>query len=111
MNDYHTCTTAHPSLATITLKVSFYFSVDDIVPFVNCVEDVTSQIGLNIGGTTVSWVEPTATDNSGVVSLSSRSRAPGSFFVVGSTDVTYVFVDGTGNTAACTFRVSVVEGN
>ena len=77
---------------------------------VNCINDVTSQIGLNIGGTTVSWVEPTATDNSGVVSLSSRSRAPGSFFVVGSTDVTYVFVDGSGNTAACTFSVNVVEG-
>ena len=58
----------------------------------------------------MSWVEPTATDNSGVVNLSSRSRAPGSFFVVGSTDVTYVFVDGTGNSAACSFSVNVVEG-
>ena len=69
-----------------------------------------SEIGFNIGGTTVLWTEPTATDNSGVVNLASRSRAPGSFFVVGNTQVTYVFVDGNGNRATCTFAVNVLEG-
>ena len=87
-----------------------FVSVDDVAPVVVCLDDITNTIGLNIGGAQVNWIEPTATDNSGVVSLSSRTRAPGSFFVVGSTDVTYVFVDGSGNTATCTFAVSVVEG-
>ena len=85
-------------------------SVDDVAPVINCIEDVSSQIGLNVGGAIVSWVEPTATDNSGVVSLASRSRAPGSYFVVGSTEVTYRFIDGNGNSATCTFSVSVIEG-
>ena len=84
--------------------------MDDIAPVVNCIEDVTNQIGLNVGGTVVSWTEPTATDNSGVVNLASRSRAPGSFFGVGNTQVTYIFVDGNGNRATCTFAVNVLEG-
>ena len=89
---------------------SHFILVDSNAPIVNCIEDVISEIGFNIGGTVVSWTEPTATDNSGVVNLASRSRAPGSFFVVGNSEVTYVFVDGNGNRASCTFTVSVLEG-
>ena len=85
-------------------------SVDDVAPVVTCVDDIVSQIGINIGGTVLTWTEPTATDNSGVVSLSSRSHSPGSFFQVGTTQVTYVFVDGTGNSASCIFSATVNEG-
>ena len=58
----------------------------------------------------MTWNEPTASDNSGVVSLASRTHAPGAFFAVGNTDVTYRFVDGSGNSASCTFTISVEEG-
>ncbi len=57
----------------------------------------------------MTWTEPTATDNSGVVTLSQRTHAPGSFFVVGTTAVTYTYVDGSGNSAQCTFDVRVIE--
>ena len=77
---------------------------------VACIDDVTQSIDLNVGGATVSWIEPTASDNSGIASLASRTRAPGAFFVVGRTDVTYRFVDGSGNSASCTFAVNVLEG-
>ena len=86
------------------------FSVDEVPPVIENCEDVSANIMINIGGSQVSWSEPTATDNSGIVSLQSRSHAPGQFFVVGSTPVTYVFVDGSGNTAECTFSVAVIEG-
>lgn len=56
------------------------------------------------------FAEPTSTDNSGVVSLQQRSHAPGSFFMIGATVVTYIFVDAAGNTAECTFTITVVEG-
>ena len=88
----------------------YYSAVDDIPPVISGCDDFGTTIGLNIGGAVVTYTEPTATDNSGVVSLQSRSRAPGQFFVVGSTPVTYVFVDGSGNTAECTFNVIVTEG-
>ena len=85
-------------------------TVDDVAPVVVCVDDITQTTPLGTGGLTVSWAEPTATDNSGSVSLSSRSHAPGSFFNTGSTQVTYVFTDPSGNSAVCTFLVAVNEG-
>ena len=85
-------------------------TVDDVAPVIVCVEDITQTTPLGTGGITVSWVEPTATDNSGSVSLSSRSHAPGSFFSTGSTQVTYVFEDPSGNSGVCAFFVTVNEG-
>ena len=73
-------------------------------------DDFGATVGLNISGVVVKFTEPTATDNSGVVTLQSRTHAPGQFFIVGSTPVTYVFVDGSGNTEQYTFNVVVTEG-
>ena len=87
----------------------FVLPVDDIPPVISGCADVGTTIGLNIGGAVVTWTEPSATDNSGGVSLLSRTSAPGQFFVVGSTLVTYIFVDGSGNTAECTFNVIVTS--
>ncbi len=75
-----------------------------------CLAGITEETSLGSPGTVVTWEEPTATDNSGVVALSERSHAPGSFFIVGTTDVTYTFTDVSGNQAQCTFTVTVVEG-
>ena len=57
---------------------------------------------------TISWVAPTASDNSGTLSLTSTHN-PGDSFPIGSTAVTYTAVDADGNTATCTFDV-VVNG-
>ncbi len=94
----------------ITDYIVAFIAVDDVAPVIQNCEDVTATVGLNIGGVVVTYDEPSATDNSGVVNLASRSRSPGQFFVVGSTAVTYRFVDGSGNFAECTFNVIVVEG-
>lgn len=92
------------------LKFHLLILVDNEDPVVNCIDDVSQNIPLGTGGTAVFWSEPTATDNSGSVSLQQRSHAPGSFFVTGTTTVTYTFVDPSGNTATCSFRVIVTEG-
>ena len=84
--------------------------VDSIPPVVSCIGDVFDTVTSNVNGKTVTWVEPTATDNSGIVSLSSRTHTPGSFFSVGSTPVTYTFTDGAGNSASCTFTVTITQG-
>ncbi|PIK34616.1 hyalin [Apostichopus japonicus] len=83
------------------------FSVDDTPPDVTCIQDITRIVTIDSTGTTVSWTEPTATDTSGVVSLQSRSHAPGDFFSPGTTQVTYIFVDPSGQTAFCIFTVTV----
>ena len=89
---------------------SLFPTVDDVPPVVACLENISEDTPIGSGGRIVSWIAPTATDNSGIVNLSSRTRAPGSYFLVGNSDVTYEFVDGAGNTASCVFTVTVVEG-
>ncbi|XP_072017890.1 chymotrypsin-like protease CTRL-1 isoform X2 [Amphiura filiformis] len=83
--------------------------VDMVPPVISCINDVTRSVNIGVTGTTVTWTEPSATDNSGTVSLTSQTHTPGSFFVVGTTQVTYIFTDASGNTATCTFNVHVVE--
>ena len=78
---------------------------------ISCISSIFDTVEIGTSGLVVSWEEPTATDNSGVVTLASRDRFPGSFFVVGTTPVTYRFVDGAGNSALCSFDVTVGEGN
>ncbi|XP_072037686.1 uncharacterized protein [Amphiura filiformis] len=83
--------------------------VDTIPPVVQCNDNISVSISLNIGGARVDWDEPTATDNSGFVTLTSKSHNPGAFFPPGERVVTYVFTDGAGNSADCTFTVTVTE--
>ena len=90
--------------------VTISFTVDNIPPVVACVDDVTEIINFGGFGAVVNFQEPTATDNSGSVSVQSRSHSPGQFFQTGTTPVTYVFVDQSGNTADCVFSVNVIEG-
>ncbi|XP_070550964.1 uncharacterized protein [Ptychodera flava] len=54
----------------------------------------------------VTWTLPNATDNSGVVSLTG-SHEPGCNFTIGVTTVSYEAEDSSGNTARCSFSVTV----
>ncbi|HYF68743.1 MAG TPA: HYR domain-containing protein, partial [Ohtaekwangia sp.] len=56
----------------------------------------------------ISWVPPTANDNCALSSFTS-SHAPGSVFPKGITTVTYTATDAAGNTATCSFDVTVVD--
>ncbi len=80
---------------------------DTIPPVIrNCPSDKTETTSTGVAQ--VTWTEPSATDNSGIEPIVSRSHAPGSSFFVGTTTVvTYTFSDLSGNTARCTFNVIV----
>ncbi len=54
----------------------------------------------------VSWPEPTSTDNSDYVTLSSTHK-PGDNFPMGDTQVIYTAVDPSGNEAVQSFTVTV----
>ncbi|XP_030831233.1 mucin-17 isoform X5 [Strongylocentrotus purpuratus] len=83
--------------------------VDTIPPVVNCPQDFTQTVEFGTTSASVNFVTPTATDNSGVAILDSSSHLPGAFFVVGQTQVTYRFRDGSNNFAAtCQFFVNLV---
>lgn len=83
--------------------------VDTTPPTINnCPTNIEVTVELGTTGTLVSWSEPTATDLSGPVSLTTRTNAPGSLFPLGITAVTYRFEDSSGNPAVCSFTVTVV---
>ncbi|XP_071785176.1 uncharacterized protein [Asterias amurensis] len=70
-------------------------------------EDITRTVPFGTTSVTVTWVEPTVTDNSGTVTPSS-DRPSGSSFLPGTTPVTYNFVDPTGNSVTRSFNVNVI---
>ncbi|RPA69155.1 HYR domain-containing protein [Cyclobacteriaceae bacterium YHN15] len=74
----------------------------------NCPTDISVSNDAGSCGAIVNWTAPTASDNSGSVNLTSNF-APGSFFPVGTTLVTYTATDAAGNTATCSFEVTVSD--
>jgi hypothetical protein len=59
-------------------------------------------------GTTISWIEPTATDNCSVQSVIS-SHDPEDFFATGTTIVSYTAQDPTGNISTVQFLVTILD--
>jgi len=74
-------------------------------PKITCPADVTVTAGAS-GSTPVTWTAPTATDNCGVQSVTCIP-ASGSPFSVGSTIVKCLATDTSGNSAECSFTVTV----
>ncbi|XP_071844273.1 uncharacterized protein [Apostichopus japonicus] len=75
----------------------------------NCPLDI-SRIIARGSSTSASWVPPTASDNTGDVTLTS-SHQPGDTFSQGSTTVTYTAMDVAGNTEQCQFVITVIIDN
>ena len=59
-------------------------------------------------GAFVSWTPPTATDNCGLRSFTSN-YAPNSYFLVGTTTVTYTAIDLCGHVTTCSFDILVED--
>ena len=74
--------------------------------FANDLEDKSSTTDAGKSFAIVTWEEPSVTDDSCVVSLSS-SITSGSKFYIGTTNVTYTAIDPSGNKADFTFMVTV----
>jgi len=79
---------------------------DLVVPVIsNCPSNIVLNAD-NGNFATVSWAEPTATDNCTLISLSADFTNGGTF-PQGNTTVTYTATDGCGNTATCSFNITV----
>jgi hypothetical protein len=87
---------------TATLTIA-----DNLPPvFNNCPSNVIVSTAPGQTSASVTWVAPAATDNcSGVVVTSTHQ--PGATFPCGNTTVTYTATDRCGNTAVCSFIVTV----
>jgi hypothetical protein len=87
-------------------------STDNTPPVIsNCPPNQAVTAAVGASSAVVSWVEPTATDNSGVAVTRLSDASPGDSFNLGPTTVTYTFRDGSGNEAICSFVVTVNPGS
>lgn len=86
--------------------VSVFTVVDTISPvIVGCPADITVVPDSSDCTPSVTWTEPTATDN--CTATISSNFASGDNFPVGTTTVIYDAEDQSGNTASCSFDVTV----
>ena len=72
-----------------------------------CPDSITNTIPFGTTSLSVTWTEPTATDNTGVMPSVTQSHQSGDEFSVGATNVTYTFTDEAGNEAMCVFTVTI----
>ena len=93
-----------------SIDTSFIITItDDELPVItNCPTNITLSASSTICGAVVNWVEPIISDNCPAVSVVA-SHAPGSTFNSGTTTVTYTATDASGNTANCSFTVTVTD--
>jgi len=82
--------------------------VDDADPTITCPVDIEVDNDPGVCGAIVTYDPPIADDNCGVDSVTLTEGLPsGGVFPIGSTTVTYVVSDVSGNTASCSFEVTV----
>lgn len=77
---------------------------------VGCPSNILVPKDTNACGATVSWIEPTSTDNCGGMTFLQTAGLPsGSFFPLGPTTIIYVATDSVGNKDTCSFEVFVSD--
>ncbi len=82
-------------------QFSIHYSTDQTDPTIGCPGDEFSQVQV------VSYSTPTTSDNFGTPLTVSCDRQSGSSFPFGETTVTCTALDEAGNTAGCSFQVTV----
>jgi hypothetical protein len=91
-----------------TANCTLTFNVIDLEPpvLVPCPDDLVLQsAGSSVQGF---WSEPEVSDNAGIDNVT-QTHVNGDSFNVGTTIVEYIVYDLSGNTAGCTFNVTVLE--
>ncbi|XP_038069618.1 uncharacterized protein LOC119738747 isoform X6 [Patiria miniata] len=110
-NVVYTFTDPSQNVATCSFTVTVTRTIDNTIPVISgCPTDRTVNLPSGSPSVTVSWTEPTATDNSGAEPTRTGSHTPGQSFTSGVTNVGYTFTDPSGNQAFCNFIVTVVGG-
>ena len=82
------------------------FDTDTENPHLSDTPNIKQATDPGLDTATVSWIAPTANDNSGFVTLSS-SYKPGDSFPIGVTTVIYTAIDPYSNKATRSFTVTV----
>ncbi|KAJ8043040.1 Low-density lipoprotein receptor-related protein 4 [Holothuria leucospilota] len=108
--DEHVCAISNGGCNEFCFPTEDSFTCIDVTPRIfNCPGNILKSSSLPFE--TIDWLEPTAisrsSDQNANVPYQSRSHAPMSAFLRGSTRVVYVFEDEVGNGAECSFNVTI----
>jgi len=99
-----TATDASGNSSTCTQTVTV---LDNQPPTITCSPNVNA-IATSAAGAVVNYVAPVGTDNcSGTTTVLTAGLPSGSTFPIGTTTVTYTATDASGNSANCSFTVTV----
>jgi len=101
----YTVTDASGNTTTCSFNV---IVIDNEPPVGVCPPDITVTARPGECTATATWDIPVPTDNCGAV-VKDASDEPGDVFVVGTTTVTYTFIDEAGNTSTCSFDITVID--
>jgi hypothetical protein len=101
----YSATDAHGNTASATQVVTV---VDNTPPVISCPVPITLEPSCPTGAI-ATWTPPEGTDNcAGATTTQTAGPAPGSVFPIGTTTVTYTVNDAHGNSASCSFTVTVL---
>jgi gliding motility-associated-like protein len=93
-----------------TTSCSFTVTVNEsIEPVVTCPSDITELVSSGACNAVANWLPATAADNCTANPMVTSDIASGALFNAGFTTVTYTATDASGNTATCSFVVTVME--
>jgi hypothetical protein len=88
--------------ATVTVQ-------DNIVPLISCPGNISLNSTPGVCGAVATYAAPTASDNCSFTVTQTNGLASGSVFPVGTTTNTFLITDAGGNTASCSFNVTVTD--
>ncbi|HMX39562.1 MAG TPA: HYR domain-containing protein, partial [Saprospiraceae bacterium] len=102
----YSSTDAQGNSASCTFSVTVK---DEQLPTITCPSDILVNLPLTKCDTVLNWAPAFPADNCGIKSFASDVPS-GTVFAAKTTLVTYTVEDNSGNTATCTFSVTVKDG-
>ena len=100
----YSATDAAGNTGTATQTVTV---VDTTPPVISCQANIVADYDAAVNGAVVTYTAPIGTDNCGATTTLIAGLPSGSTFPLGTTTNTFRVTDGAGNTAQCSFNVTV----
>jgi hypothetical protein len=100
----YSATDAHGNTGTATQTVTV---IDNTPPLITCSANIIADFDPAVNGAVVTYVTPVGTDNCSATTTQIAGLPSGATFPVGTTTNTFKVTDGAGNTAQCSFNVTV----
>ncbi|WP_211362150.1 M36 family metallopeptidase [Aequorivita antarctica] len=117
-NTDFTCADLGPNNVTLTVTdvngntstcIAVVTVVDDLPPTITCPADITANTDAGMCSAIVTFPMPLVLDNCSATATQTGGLASGSAFPVGVNTVEFTATDGSGNTAVCSFTITVVD--